>query len=124
MQALWWHGILCLMSQVKVFHLPFIKKELVQSDVYSYFFELKNTDFTFQPGQYIQMNLPHPDPDDRGSWRFFTITSSPTEKDYLMITCRKGKSSFKRALFALTPGTSVQFYGPIGKFVLEEITSI
>lgn len=108
------------MPQVKVFHLPFVKKILVSNDVYSYFFDLKDIAFDFQPGQYIQMTLPLSNPDERGSSRFFTIASSPTEREYLMITSRKGRSSFKRELFALKSGTSVQFFGPIGKFILED----
>lgn len=106
----------------KLFFVQFSRKEQICDRVFSYYFVRPHA-FHFQAGQYIQMTLPHADPDERGSSRFFTIASSPTEKDFLMITSRKGKSSFKRAMFALTPGTSVQFFGPIGKFVLEEITN-
>jgi ferredoxin-NADP reductase/Na+-translocating ferredoxin:NAD+ oxidoreductase RnfD subunit len=37
--------------------------------------------FKYQPGQYIEMTLPHSGTDSRGSRRYFTLASSPTEDD-------------------------------------------
>jgi ferredoxin-NADP reductase len=105
------------MSSANIFLLKFLKKEHINKDIYCYFFDIQQIDFQFKSGQYIQMTLPHNNSDDRGTSRFFTIASSPTEKKYLMITSRKGKSSFKKTLFDLKPGTTVQFFGPIGTFV-------
>jgi ferredoxin-NADP reductase len=103
----------------KILNVTFKKKVQLEKDIYVFYF-LRPEDFQFLPGQYIQMTLPHAKTDDRGSSRYFTISSSPTEKDYLMITSRKGSSSFKKALFGLEEGTQVQFFGPIGMFVLPE----
>jgi len=108
------------MIPARAFLLPFLKKEQITQDTFLYYFDLQQTEFTFTSGQYIQMTLPHENVDTRGSSRFFTISSSPTEKDYLMITSRKGKSSFKHVLFSLQKGTKVQFFGPLGTFVLPE----
>jgi ferredoxin-NADP reductase len=106
------------MVRAKLFSLNFLKKELISAGIYGYYFDRSKVEFDFMPGQYIQLTLPHTDVDERGSSRFFTIASSPTEKDYLMITSRKGRSSFKKALFELKPGDKVQFFGPMGAFVL------
>ena len=65
------------------------------------------------------MMLPHPNADDRGTSRFFTISSSPTEKDCITITTRIGESSFKKAFFGLKKGEIIAFFGPMGKFILE-----
>lgn len=107
------------LSNATAFQLPFIRKEQQTSDVYSFFFDRSAYDFDFLPGQYIRMVLPHKDSDDRGSSRFFTIASSPLEKEHIMITTRIIKSTFKKTLADLSPGQLVNFWGPIGKFVLH-----
>ena len=109
-------AILWLSMAAKSFSLTFIKKEKVLGDVYLYYFT-PNEKFEHIAGQYMQLTLPHT-ADDRGTTRFFTITSSPTE-DYLMITTRKGKSSFKKKLFGLKPQMVIQSFGPMGKFTLQ-----
>jgi ferredoxin-NADP reductase len=108
------------MVKVTLFSLNFIKKELLTDGIYAYYFDRRSIAFDFQAGQYMQLTLSHTDVDDRGSSRFFTIASSPSEKDFLMITSRRGRSSFKKALFSLQAGDVVQVFGPIGAFVLPE----
>lgn len=106
------------MATSQLFHLAFLKKEPLGKHIFTYSFDLTDTEFLFKAGQYVQITLPHENADERGTSRFFTIASSPTEKDVLMIVSRKGKSSFKMALFDLQPGAKVQFFGPMGTFVL------
>jgi NAD(P)H-flavin reductase len=105
----------------KAFHLPILKKERIAKGTYRILFDMQQTHFSFLPGQYIHMILPHRNADERGTARYFTISSSPTENEYLFIITKKGVSSFKKALFGLKKGTNVQFFGPIGKFVLDEL---
>jgi ferredoxin-NADP reductase len=109
------------MTSARIFFLSFLKKKELAEDVFCYFFDKKNSEFSFRAGQYVQMTLPHDDVDDRGSSRYFTLSSSPTESEYLFITTRIGQSSFKKTLFHLKPGTKVQFFGPMGAFVLPEV---
>ena len=109
------------MNLPKDFTLPFLKKEQVAHDAYSFYFDrTKIPDFDFLPGQYVKMFLDVPNPDDRGTSRSFSIASSPLGKNYLMITTRIIQSAFKKTLAALTPGTQVKFFGPNGKFVFNE----
>jgi ferredoxin-NADP reductase len=58
------------------------------------------------------MKLPHKDLDERGDSRVFTISSSPTNREYITITTRIIQSSFKHTLANLKQGTIVQFDGP------------
>lgn len=102
------------------FALSFVKKEQLTADTYSFYFDRTVHPFEFLPGQYIRMILMHPDPDERGTSRFFTIASSPSDHENLMITTRVLKSSFKKYLLTLLPGQEVQFWGPTGHFVLHE----
>src|SRR5476649_1261945 len=104
------------MFRAKQFFLPFLRKEQVAKDTYSFYFDRRKIDFDFLPGQYIRMSLPHKDVDERGTTRFFTIASSPHEEGYLMFTIKIIESSFKKALFNLQPLHPVQFFGPMGTF--------
>ncbi len=96
-----------------------IKKEQLTGDTYSFYFE-RPENFEFIPGQYIKMVLNIENPDDRGTSRFFSLPSSPSERDHLMITTRLLQSSFKKKLGSLLIGTEVQMRGPHGMFVLDE----
>jgi glycine betaine catabolism B len=67
-------------------------------------------DFSFSAGQYAMMNIS----DD--SFRFFSISNSPTEPDYLEFTMRMSGSDYKNALNSLKPGDKVKIKGPFGQF--------
>lgn len=77
---------------------------------------------SWQPGQYMHYDFPHPAEDSRGQERWFTISSPPYEKN-IQITTRftdeKG-SSFKKALKNLKPGDTIEADGPKGKFIIDE----
>ena len=108
------------MSEPKAFRLPFIKKEKVAKDTYSFYFNQAELGLDFIPGQYIRMNLPIANPDERGVSRQFTIASSPLEKNHIMITTKIIKASFKKKLLTLQIGEMVDFFGPLGGFIFDE----
>lgn len=101
------------------FSLPFIKKEQIAKDTFSFYFDRSKENWDFHPGQYIQMMLPNEKSDDRGTMRYFTISSSPFE-DYLRINTKVMQSTFKMQLASLKKGQEVSFYGPSGDFYLQE----
>lgn len=102
------------------FELPFIKKEKAsEHDAYSFFFDRRGVAFDFRPGQYIRMTFEEV-VDERGNGRFFTVSSSPTEKDIVMITTRIIKSPYKMYLSNLSTGEKVSFSGPFGNFTFDE----
>jgi ferredoxin-NADP reductase len=85
------------------FALPFIKKIQHNAGTYSLYFDRSTYEFTFSPGQYVKMTLPHEDADERGTSRFFTIASSPNQAE-LVITTRMLQSTFKRTMLQLCFG--------------------
>ena len=105
---------------VKEWMLPLVKKIQVTKEVYSFYFVISGQDFHYLPGQYVRMILPHDSPDDRGTSRFFTIASSPHERESITITTKLLKSSFKEKLFMLQEGEKVSIAGPLGSFILDE----
>jgi len=104
----------------KDFYIPFIKKEKVAEDTYSFYFRQDNQAFDFLPGQYIVITLDIKNPDQRGTSKPFTISSSSLEKQYITITTKVIQSTFKRKLAGLVEGEKVKFSGPYGGFVLKE----
>lgn len=77
----------------------------------------------FRAGQYVEWTLPHPHPDSRGVRRYFTIASSPTSGELLLVAKFPEKpSSFKRALLNLKPGQTVQVAHLAGEFTLPTDT--
>ncbi len=56
--------------------------------------------FAYQPGQYMEWTLPHSKADFRGSRRYFTLASSPTESNLRIgIKFYDKSSSYKQRLF-------------------------
>lgn len=104
-------------------NLKLIHKEKIASDSWELMFE-KPEGFVYEPGQFLEIYLQHPDQDDRGIKRWFTMSSSPTESD-LMITTRlvEKHSSFKEALFKLNSGDNIKAKGPMGSFLLPKDTA-
>lgn len=77
--------------------------------------------FAFSPGQYLEWTLPHKNPDTRGTRRYFTIASSPSEKLLgLGVKIGEKSSSFKRKLLALKPGEHITAAQLSGDFILPK----
>lgn len=79
--------------------------------------------FRFTAGQFSEFTLPHPHPDERGTKRWFTLSSSPGNP-LISITTRvstEHSSSFKRALSAMQPGDSIEMAEAMGDFVLPKL---
>jgi len=93
----------------------FVKKIKLSKDTYEFYFS-RPFGFKFKAGQYLKWTLPIRNPDSRGSSRYFTISSSPENSEYLTITTRVIKSSFKKKLLRLKKGEKVKAFGPLGYF--------
>lgn len=97
-----------------------IEKKQVFPDVTTFVFKPKEK-INFVPGQFMHYFLPHPDADDRGTDRYFTI-AAPTYEGVIKITTRFAGdegSSFKRALFEMVVGETIEAEGPEGEFTLD-----
>lgn len=76
----------------------------------------------YTAGQFIEMTLPHANPDERGIKHWFTLSSSPSEK-LISITTKHAVervSTFKQVLFGLEPGAEITISEPMGDFVLPK----
>ena len=101
--------------------LTLVAKEKFEGDVTSFVFNAP-ADFAWKPGQYMHVTLPHDNPDDRGSERWFTIAAPPHE-GRPRITTRLvdgRRSSFKQTLATLEAGDTLEVDVPEGDFILGD----
>jgi ferredoxin-NADP reductase/Na+-translocating ferredoxin:NAD+ oxidoreductase RnfD subunit len=93
-------------------------RERLSTDTYEFVFE-NNSPFSFKPGQYMEWTLPHTREDSRGDRRFFTISSSPTDREVKMgVKFYPRSSTFKRRLLELRSGDRIAAGHLAGDFVL------
>lgn len=85
---------------------------------------------SFLPGQYLELEVPHAHPDARGTRREFSIASAPADLPSVRIAFRESedaaavpKSSYKKALAAVTDGDALAVSGVWGDFLLPKRTS-
>ena len=107
------------MFQSQSYLVPFIKKVEVAKDTYSFYFK-RPAEFNFIAGQYNRWTLPMTATDGRGSSRFFTISSPPTDKDFLVITTKIIHSDYKKELLKLHENQEIKIFGPMGQFFMDE----
>ncbi len=102
-------------------NIVFNHKEQLTPSIATYLFTPSNP-VRYIAGQFIELTLPHDNPDTRGIKRWFTLSSSPHE-ELLAITTKHAAtngSSFKHALASLQPGDTVHMSDPMGDFVLPK----
>lgn len=102
--------------------LRLIEKKKEIKDIVSFIFKPEKT-FKWRAGQYLIYKVEHDNKDLRGKMRFFTISSSPFEKN-LVLTTRifaKNPSSFKNALSNLKIGSEIEVKGPDGDLFIDDI---
>lgn len=90
------------------------------SDAMTFIFTADQT-ITWRAGQFIEYQLEHQNPDNRGISRWFTIASAPHE-NYVQLTTRISApgSSFKRALLDLKIGDVINAHEPEGDFCVDD----
>ena len=75
----------------------------------------------FEAGQYLEWTLDQKKVDTRGNRRYFTIASSPTEKEIILATkFYDNPSTFKTRLLALQPRESISASHQSGEFTLPK----
>jgi ferredoxin-NADP reductase len=94
------------------------KEKLPGTDITTFRFSRGEMDYT--AGQYAFFKLDGVYGDPKSNIRHFSISSSPTEQDYLQISTRIRDSPYKQKLASLEEGTKITAWGPQGEFVLHD----
>jgi ferredoxin-NADP reductase len=89
-------------------------------DIYDFIF-VPGQRFAFAPGQYMEWTLPHENPDTRGNRRYFTLASSPTERDLRVgVKFYRNSSSYKHSMLDMDANTTIIAGQVAGDFVLPQ----
>ena len=73
-------------------------------------------DFDFKPGQYVSLTIPF---DGKKLRRPYSIASSPG-KDFIELCVKIVDGPGSKFINSLVEGGKVEFFGPAGKFVIDE----
>jgi ferredoxin-NADP reductase len=105
--------------------LTLVKTHQENYNVRTFWFK-PETKVEYTAGQFIELFIPHDNPDERGIKHWFTLSSSPTDELISITTKFFGDkaSSFKQHLFELKPGAELKMVEPMGDFVLPIDSSI
>jgi len=107
---------------VTVINTRLKSREEVAERTMAFRFE-KPADWTFTPGQFMEVTLiDPPEEDDFSNTRAFSIVCAPQE-DVIMCATRLTGSTFKKMLSTIPLGTEVKIEGPFGDLVLHEDAS-
>lgn len=99
--------------------LTLIEKTHAAADVWTFRFR-SDEPLVWEAGQYVQVEIPHENPDDEGTERWFTNSAAPYE-GVMQITTRITGTTFKQALSRLEPGDRIELkQDPEGDFTWEE----
>lgn len=93
------------------------EEKLQETDIMTFKISRGGMDFT--AGQYAFFKLDGVSGDSKGPTRHFSIASSPTEQDYMIISTRIRDTPYKQKLASLQKGAKILAWGPQGEFVLH-----
>jgi ferredoxin-NADP reductase/nitrite reductase/ring-hydroxylating ferredoxin subunit len=94
------------------------KEKLQGTDVMKFRIARGGIDYT--AGQYAFFKLDRISGDAKGPIRHFSIASSPTEQDHILISTRIRDTQYKQKLASLKEGAKILVWGPEGDFVLHD----
>src|SRR4051812_9360566 len=99
--------------------LKLLEKEQLVDNVWAFRFQ-PSEPLVWTAGQYVRVELPHDNPDEEGTKRWFTNSAAPYE-GIMQITTRVTESTFKQALSKLEEGSELQLIeNPDGDFVWQD----
>lgn len=107
------------------FFLTFKERKEIAKNTFEFSFA-KPEGLTYLPGQYGEWTLTHPNPDSRGTRRYFTILSAPSEPDVRVAfrivseDSQRTGSTYKSAFMGLNRGDEVVLSQIAGDFVLPK----
>jgi ferredoxin-NADP reductase len=103
--------------------MRFVAKKKESRDAYEFTFDVPK--FAYEPGQYVELSLPHDKPDFRGSRRVFSVIGQPHDEQLSIATRFPVQhSSFKEKLMNLKAGKTVWGLRVAGDFTMPRDESV
>lgn len=108
-------------SKVKLFPL-LVNRRKIAAGTLEFAFDPERS-ISYKPGQYMEWTLNHSQTDSRGSRRYFTLASSPTEDKLLLgVKFYDNGSSYKSAMMNMNHDTLIVASQLSGDFVMPSDT--
>ncbi|MFZ0698958.1 MAG: FAD-dependent oxidoreductase [Thermoplasmata archaeon] len=98
------------------YSFPFLDSRVETPTSMTFRFSTRGSGFTFQSNQAVRLQIPGIQ-DPWGPARLLSLSSSPTETDWIAVTVKMTGSPFKEALRNVKPGDRVQVFGPLGDLI-------
>ncbi|MGF7228565.1 MAG: RnfABCDGE type electron transport complex subunit D [Candidatus Saccharibacteria bacterium] len=106
-------------SKTKLF--PTLKQKVKVANHIADFVFTPDQKLCYKPGQYMEWTLPHAHADSRGSRRYLTLASSPTESDIRIgVKFYERSSTFKKAMLDMDSKTTIIASQLAGDFVMPK----
>ena len=100
--------------------VKFERKEELAPGVWQYFF-MPERPLDYIPGQYVEVRIPHVEPDNRGMSRTFSLTTLPSEPLIgFAVKFEQPSSTYKRALRNLRSDDEVTITDAMGDVILPK----
>jgi ferredoxin-NADP reductase len=114
------NGFSYIISPKQKLILKLKQKIKIANETYDFIFSA-NKRLDFKPGQYLEWTVDGDKSDTRGNRRYFTLASSPTEKDIRMgVKFYPNGSSFKKRLLSMNQGDTAVASQLSGEFVMPD----
>src|SRR6201987_1157816 len=101
------------------YQMTLVDRQRIARDTMAFWFDTNGANFEFRAGQHADFVATHPCMGSDNS-RTFSLASSPTDKQPIMIAMRMRKTGFKTALKAAALGTKFAGRRPRGSFTLHK----
>jgi len=98
--------------------LPLLDSRRESPSVMTFRFSTEGSGFHYLSNQAVRLALPGVN-DPWGAVRTFSLSSSPSERDHIAVTCKITDTPFKQALSRLRPGDPAEVHGPLGAFLFN-----
>lgn len=114
-----------LVGQRRGIRLGLVDRRQLTPTAWSFHFQAERP-VAYQPGQYIELTVPHPRQDSQGSRRIFSLASAPSSTGEVTIAMRvpPHSSTFKRRMLDMKPGTAIRATTVGGDFLLPKDRSV
>lgn len=95
-------------------------KQLIAQDILQIDFDTSETDFSFQPGQFVRIDFAGATEELQKMPHYFSIASSPNNKNFFSIATFLRSTPFKQMIKKLPIGAEMEVGQPAGNFLLPK----
>lgn len=107
---------------IRTMSLPILSCEEIAKSTYELKLDITDEDISYDPGQFVVVDIGHNVIDGRGRRKSFSLSSNPTNKEFISTCFRlpEPHTEFKEYVTTAESGFELMIQGPMGEFVLPK----